>query len=109
MRLVLVHGINQEGKSEAIIRRDWLGAIAEALGKPNRFDGVDVVAPFYGDKLAALTDGGSLEQAVAQGIAEDDEERAFVTAGLQQMALDAGLTDAEITSEEQVVEAGLPA
>lgn len=107
MRLVLVHGINQEGKSEDIIRRDWIGALEEALGQPRRFAGVEVVAPFYGDQLAALTDGGALDQAIAQGIAEDDEERAFVTNGLQQMALDAGLTDDQI-SARQAVEQGFP-
>ncbi|BAM92700.1 hypothetical protein S58_67330 [Bradyrhizobium oligotrophicum S58] len=107
MRLVLVHGINQEGKSEQIIKEEWLGALEQALGRPGRFDRASVRAPFYGDDLARLTDGGTLGQAIAQGVAEDDEERAFITAGLQQMALDAGLTDDQI-STQQTVEQGFP-
>jgi hypothetical protein len=108
MRLVLVHGINQEGKSEEIIRRDWIGALEDALGQPGRFARAEVLAPFYGEELATLTEGGTLDQAVAQGVAEDDEERAFVTAGLQQMALDAGLSDNRIAAEEQAVTQGFP-
>jgi hypothetical protein len=59
MSLVLVHGINQEGKSEAIIRRDWIGALEAALGRPGRFAEIQVEAPFYGDILAQLTTGGT--------------------------------------------------
>lgn len=108
MRLVLVHGINQEGKSEDAIRTDWIDALEDALGMPGSIERKAVVAPFYGDVLATLTAGGSLDQMVAQGLAADDEEAAFVTAGLLQMALDAGLTQEQIASEEQVVAQGLP-
>src|SRR3954447_17322130 len=107
MRLVLIHGINQEGKSEQIVRDEWLGALEQALLKPGRFDRASVRAPFYGDDLARLTDGGTLGQAIAQGLAGDDQELAFVTSGLQQMALDAGLTADQI-STQQAVEQGFP-
>lgn len=108
MRLVLVHGINQEGKSPVIIRDTWIDALEDALGKPGWFDRAEVVAPFYGDVLAELAGGGSLPQAVSQGIAEDDDERAFVTAALQELALVAGITDEQISEGSQVEAQGLP-
>jgi len=107
-RLVLVHGINQEGKSDVVIRDSWTDALEDALGQPGRFDRTRVVAPFYGDVLADLTSRKSLAQAVSQGIAEDDDERAFVDAGLRQMALDAGIANDAISAEQQIVAQGLP-
>ncbi|HEX3530950.1 MAG TPA: hypothetical protein VH988_28135 [Thermoanaerobaculia bacterium] len=108
MRLVFVHGINQQTKSEDVIRREWIGALEAGLGQAGRFDKVEVVTPFYGDALAALTDPTAHEDAIAQGIGEEDEdEREFVVSSLQQIALDAGLTDAQI-NKEQAVAQGLP-
>ncbi len=111
MRLVFVHGINQQGKSETIIRAEWVSALETALGRPSRFSSVEIVAPFYGDVLAQYAGTPTVAHVVAQGLAEgDDEERAFITAGLQQIALDSGFTDAEIAREQQdpVVVQGLP-
>ena len=81
------------------------------LGKPDRFDGVDVAAPFYGDLLAQHAGSPTIPHVVSQGIAEgDDEEWEFIAASLQQMALDTGLTDAQIRAEENdpLVSQGLP-
>jgi hypothetical protein len=111
MRLVLVHGINQQSKSEIIVREEMLSSMRETLGEPDRFEGVDVVAPYYGDVLAQQAGTPTISHVVAQGIGEgDDEERDFITAGLQQMALDNGVTDADIRAEESdpVVTQGLP-
>lgn len=108
MRLVLVHGINQQAKSEDIIRSEWLDSLETALGQAGRFANVEVVAPFYGDILAELTDATTPEQVIAQGIGEEDEEeREFVASSLQQIALYTGLTDAQINGEQAVAQ-GLP-
>lgn len=111
MRLIFVHGINQQGKSADEIRSEWLSALEDEFPTSGKFTTVSVVAPFYGDVLATLVDAPTAEQAVAQGIAEaDDDERAFVAAGLEQIALDANLTRDQIAAveQEQAVAQGLP-
>jgi hypothetical protein len=111
VRLVLVHGIDQQSKSEIIVREQMLSSIRQTLGKPDLFEGIDVVAPFYGDLLAQQAGTPTIAHVVTQGLAEgDDEEREFIAAGLQQIALDTGVTDAQITAEEQdpVVAQGFP-
>ena len=112
MRLVLVHGIDQQSKSEIIVREEWLYALRQALGAPARFDDVEVVAPFYGDVLANYAGDATIAHVVAQGVAEgdDDEEREFIASGLQQIALDSGVTDAQINAEQAdpTVAQGLP-
>lgn len=55
-RLLFVHGISQEGKSSAILKKEWLGALNKGLAKA----GVKpitstIIVPFYGDELAART------------------------------------------------------
>lgn len=100
MRLILIHGINQQGRSSKSILHDWLLHLAN----PACLKGVEVVAPFYGDVLAEQT-AATPEQAVAQGIPREDEERDFVANALQQLALDRGLTD-EMISNEQIVTQG---
>jgi len=107
MRLVLVHGINQESKTADIIRGEWIGALEGALQKPGRFAAVTVDIPFFGTILGDLAGAPTPADVIAQGIGEDDEEREFVLSGLQQIALDAGVTDAQISTEQAVAQ-GFP-
>jgi hypothetical protein len=107
---VLVHGINQQGKSEIAIRDEWLKSLT-AASEPGRFTSVSVLAPFYGDVLAELTNARGTDWTVAQGIdAQDDEERAFIARGLSEIGAAAELTDEEIVAEQgsAVVKQGLP-
>lgn len=54
-RLVLVHGRAQQGKSEAHLIEEWMTPLRETLGaKAGCLDGVEVKAPFYGDRLIEL-------------------------------------------------------
>ncbi|WP_051440860.1 hypothetical protein M728_004085 (plasmid) [Ensifer sp. WSM1721] len=101
MRLVFLHGINQQGKSSEIIRREWTGF----LGDPGELASIEIVAPFYGDVLAGATEPATPEQAVAMGIPGDDEEREFVTSALHQVALERGLTR-ELIEREQAITQG---
>lgn len=57
MRLVLVHGINNEKQSAAEIGESWMGALSEAwatagLSQP---EDLDVCVPYYAEELAALS------------------------------------------------------
>jgi len=111
MRLVLVHGIAQENLSEIIVRENWLYALKQSLGLPQRFEQIEVVAPFYGNVLARHAGTKSLvTHVVKQGISADDEERKFIESGLDEIADAHGITDAQIDAMEQdpVVEQGVP-
>jgi hypothetical protein len=101
MRLVFLHGINQQGKSAEIIRHEWLGF----LGNSTQLKDVEVVAPFYGEVLSGVTEMIVPEQAIGMGIPGSDEEREFVISALHQLALERGLTR-ELIEREQVVTQG---
>jgi hypothetical protein len=52
MRLVFIHGINQQGKSLNALRNAWL----TALGIPLNAKHLDIDFPFYGDALVEAID-----------------------------------------------------
>jgi hypothetical protein len=111
MRLVLVHGISQEGKTEESLKGEWLRYLEVGLMRPFASQ-ADAFLPFYGDHLAALTDAAG--QAVEQGFARSsDEEASFVADALGEQVQAAGATREAILREERsvpqnVVEQGFP-
>jgi hypothetical protein len=109
MRIILVHGINQEGKNEAKIKKEWLEDLKHGLGRAEIAADVDVHAPFYGDLLKQLTDGTG-PAAVAQGTggALDTEELMFFSSALNEQAQAAGVERKDILAEERAQAAGAP-
>lgn len=101
MRIVLVHGISQEGKSEDKIKTEWLAALKTGLGR-DVHAGIDIRAPFYGDLLARLT-AGTGATAVAQGVGDaiDQDEAQFLSSALNEQAQAAGVTRKDIIAEER--------
>lgn len=70
-KIILVHGINNEGGSERQIVWEWIGALSKRL-TPQQFDSImamEIVAPYYGDVLSEITNNtdDNAAQAVAQG------------------------------------------
>ena len=58
MKLILVHGIHQEGKDPIQLKEDWISAIEKGSGRPRETWGIpeeNIVMPYYGDKLAGDT------------------------------------------------------
>jgi hypothetical protein len=102
MRLVLVHGINQEGKSEDLIKAEWLHALEAGLGQSGAIRGLDVRAPFYGDTLAQAS-GPRFTGVVAQGQSADADEMTFLAAGLSEQAQAAGAGARAIAAEERAL------
>jgi hypothetical protein len=103
MRLVLVHGINQQGKSSQQIRDDWMGYLGTVyagqgvnpLARVSRCD-----AAFYGDKLDQLSEASVSSRAIALGAEETTDDLAeFSLQALNEMALKLGATKAELESE----------
>ena len=103
MRMILVHGISQEGKSTQKILDEWLPHLntafasqgANPLHKLTRID-----AAFYGDRLAQLSSTKVYDQAIALGAEEAaDDFGDFALDALREMALDMGATQAQIDAE----------
>jgi len=114
MRLLLVHGISQEGKSEAKIEAEWIAPLERGLNRTGASKGLDVRAPFYGDRLAKLTNRRGAE-AIAQGLEsqQDMNEAMFIAAALSEQAQAAGVSARAIATEERTqasgaVEQGFP-
>ena len=54
-RLVFVHGRSQQGKSEAALIKEWSEPLRQTLAaRVSILDQVEIVAPFYGDRLMEL-------------------------------------------------------
>ena len=103
MRMILVHGISQEGKSTQKILDEWLPCLhtafatqnANPLDKLTRID-----AAFYGDRLAQLSSVKVHDQAIALGAEEAaDDFGDFALDALREMALRMGATQAQIDAE----------
>lgn len=109
MRLVLVHGINQQGRDPAALKRAWIDDLEAGLGRPGALDGVRVDMPFYGDALFDLSRGTA---AIAQGPdpGEDEALANFLADALQEQADAQGVAPADIRAEqERQMVAGEPA
>lgn len=102
MRLVLVHGINQQNKDPDELRRTWIADLEKGLGRPGAFAGIDVAMPFYGDILFDLANSKP-SGAIAQG-ANADEDRAladFLAEGLNEQATAAEISASAIREEQE--------
>jgi hypothetical protein len=104
MRLLLVHGRAQEGKSSEIIEREWMSALRRgfaALGVSAPPD-LHIDAPFYGDRLAELVRDRELPQAdnvATRGGAIDDAYAQFLEEVATQVSSDDSVTHREIEDE----------
>ena len=100
-RLLLIHGRAQGGRSEEELRSVWLGALtdgARASGHEVPPD-LDVVFPFYGDRLDELVAEYQVpltSEITTKGDAFQDEFLAFQEEVANEMRRGAGITDAEL-------------
>jgi len=116
MRLVFVHGINNQGSSTQQIIENWRGALAKVLSPPDLeiLNRTEIVAPFYGDVLAEETARNvrAGAQAIAQGAGDlPDDEKEFYREALEDIAPAAGVTETNIRDAAGAtgpIEQGLP-
>lgn len=109
MNLVFIHGRDQQGKDPIALQSEWRHTLVEGLTKVGLElpDDVEILFPFYGDKLAELIqqlDAPLVADVIAKGGAADNKEAAFRGEILYEMATNSGISDAEI----QAYYAGLP-
>lgn len=105
MRMILVHGINQQGKDSDQIRTEWMSALQAAFAAHGpdplgRITGIE--AAFYGDKLEQLSSVHVSSQAIALGAAQATNEfNAFAYPALEEMALKLGATPEQLSQAKQ--------
>lgn len=103
MRMILIHGINQQGKSSEQIRDEWLTSLRASLADYDS-DPLEALssikAAFYGDRLEELSSAKVKDEAIALGAEEapaDFDE--FAVDALKEMALRIGVTEKQIEDE----------
>lgn len=103
MRMIFVHGINQQGKSSQKILDEWLSSLHATyatLGHDPLSNLSRIEAAFYGDTLEQLSSVKLKSEAIALGAEEAPEDfDEFAVDALKEMALRMGVTEAQIEAE----------
>jgi hypothetical protein len=110
MRLLLVHGRDQQGQDPEKLKADWLAALDKGLQKSGLKLPADIAVdfPFYGDKLDAFARQLDLPPdpaAIAKGSPVFDEYHEFRRQVADEMRLHTGITDDQIRAEMDPVAA----
>jgi hypothetical protein len=113
-QLVFVHGRSQEHKDSVALKKEWLDALDEGLKKSGLTLPIaesDVRFPYYGDTLYDLVEGKPETEAaeiVVRGARQNDDERRFIAAVLEEVRQKTGVTDEELAEAAgtQVAERG---
>lgn len=105
MRLIFLHGINQDGRDPVQIQGEWLEDLERGLAQAGALSAIGITMPFYGDALveAAKLDPKGI---VAQGASENEDRdlALFLTNGLEEQAQAAGITLRQIVEEQEAAE-----
>lgn len=102
--LVLIHGRSQQNKDAAALKKEWISAFVDGLGKSNLSLPIAETAihfPYYGDTLMGLVNGlppDQVAEIIVKGDDAGEQERAFVASIMREIANKAGLADAEIAA-----------
>src|ERR1700759_1244873 len=104
MRLLLIHGRAQQGKSPEKIEAEWMTALRRGFADIGVQEppGLKIDVPFYGDKLLELLNAFNLpppDQVATRGGAMDDGYAAFLEEVAMQAKAEDKVTDREIDRE----------
>jgi hypothetical protein len=107
MKLLLVHGINQQEREAADLQSSWLGWLGDAMPERGVLDRAEVQTPFYGKTLYNLMRGRGVNAVIEQGTGDsiDAEELAFISGAMEEVGQTAGLTAKEVAMEQRADEA----
>jgi len=113
-QLVLVHGRAQEHKDAVALKAEWIDALKEGLLKSNLnlpLPDSEIRFPYYGDTLFEMVDGrssGEAAEVIVRGTADDADERAFISAIMQEIQAKTGITDEQIAevAGDEVIQRG---
>lgn len=104
VRLVLVHGRSQQGRDPGELKSIWMDTLQRGAAKIKRSlpDSLEVVFPYYGDKLDELARQSELpltNDVQAKGNPVDDDFLKFQASVAESMRRGAGVTDAQVQQE----------
>ena len=104
MRLILIHGRDQQGNDPAELKRAWLAALDVGLSEAGlpALKTTDIEFPFYGDELEKLVkevDTPLINEVLAKGGVTDIHASDFRGRLLQEIATSAGVTPEQINAE----------
>lgn len=110
MRLLLIHGRSQGGRSSGELKAEWLGALEKGLQKAGLAMplGMEIDVPFYADKLDEFARQFELpvKPGVApKGSADFDDYAAFRVQVAAEMQVRLGITDVQVQAEQRPVPA----
>lgn len=105
MKLLFVHGRDQQGQDPKRLEAIWMGALergwkTQGLKTPS---GLTVSFPFYGnelDKLVKQADAPLADEAVEKGVPGDDEFRRFQREFLKEVQARTRISDEQIEAEQ---------
>jgi hypothetical protein len=103
--LVFVHGRSQQHKNADSLKKAWIDAWKEGLQKNSLQLPIGEAAihfPYYGDTLDGLVrdvPADQLARVVIRGEDEDRQQQAFVTAVLDEIRRNAGISDEQVADE----------
>jgi hypothetical protein len=101
MKLIFIHGLSQEGKDPVQLQQQWETALHKGMFRAGLKwpAGVHIHFPFYGDRLDELVKeikAPLVEDVILRGAEQDSSEPSFRGDLLYEMAMNAGISDAEI-------------
>lgn len=104
-KIILVHGINNEGKSEQQIIWEWIGALGKKL-TPAQFEKLmekEIFAPYYGDVLEGMSNENSQDaiKAVAQGDVQSVNEETEFYSNFFKQSLNISNNEIEVELADQ--------
>jgi hypothetical protein len=110
MRILLIHGRSQGGKKPAKLEASWLDTLREGYRAANLPwpAALSVDFPYYGDELDRLVAQAALpapEDVIRKGPGQNLQYEAFVQSALDEMRVNAAISDAEISAQ---LEPGAP-
>ena len=108
MKLVLVHGINQQDRVPEELQSSWLDWLSSGMPDSNVLQKATVDMPFYGKVLFDLMHGRNTLNVIEQGEASsvDAEELAFIAEAMGEAGMAAGLSAQAIAMEQHAADGG---
>ena len=103
MRLLLIHGMGQQGKDSAKLKRVWQDTLQKGLDSAGIElpPGTSVDFPFYGNKLQEFKRTASIpsDDVIAKGDSSDQRYEQFMRSVLVEMLSNSDITEAEVRAE----------
>jgi hypothetical protein len=103
MKLIMIHGRDQQGKEPHKLRQLWVDTLKKGLKKNNLSlpDDLEIIFPFYGDLLDSIVNGAGIGTDIAGVIAKGaipDNQLFFFNELLMEIAGNAMIAEQEISA-----------